>query len=528
MSPLLLVPPALIVALALDQGGFDPSSWVWSGAIAAWAAAAVAVAARDLRVSRRDIAWAASACAVLGWVALSWLWSDRRVQTVLELRRAAVYAAAALALIVLARRTRVLQLIALTHAAIVVVMIDALARYLTETRTPDAFEGALLAQPLGYANALAALSAIGVVLAAGLAALADAPLMRATAAATVPVLAATLPLTHSRGAVVALGAGLAVVVLCADDVAPYVRAALLLAPGAAVAALAAALSRLSDANGTHHAHSGWIVGTVTIACSLGTAFAAARARRTERPHKQVPRLAVAAAIVTGAVLAVAATGSTEPRASLWRVAWRQFESHVALGAGAGTFALAWVRSGLVETRGGALDAHSLYLETLGELGLIGLALLLVFLLLPLAHRKLRTGPAPVAAGAYVVFLVHAGLDWDWEMPAVVLAGMCCGAAALASAGSQAQVVASRGRAAMVGLALALGAFSIAGARSSAEPGVARPLPAVVLGARVAVPVAGVAVLAVPVSLPVLPRMPGLGRAGRERVPVPEVRLQRPR
>ena len=41
--PLLLVPPALVVALALDQGGFDPSSWVWSGALAAWAAATAAV-----------------------------------------------------------------------------------------------------------------------------------------------------------------------------------------------------------------------------------------------------------------------------------------------------------------------------------------------------------------------------------------------------------------------------------------------------------------------------------------------------
>ena len=49
---MLLVPPALIVALALDQGGFDPSAWVWSGALAAWAAATVAVASRQLQLSR--------------------------------------------------------------------------------------------------------------------------------------------------------------------------------------------------------------------------------------------------------------------------------------------------------------------------------------------------------------------------------------------------------------------------------------------------------------------------------------------
>jgi hypothetical protein len=219
------------------------------------------------------------------------------------------------------------------------------------------------------------------------------------------------------------------------------------------------------------------------------------------------------------------TGSTEPRASLWRVAWHQFESHAAFGSGAGTFAVAWVRSGLIDTRGGALDAHSLYLETLSELGLVGLALLVVFLALPLVRPgRLGAGLAPVAAGAYVVFLVHAALDWDWEMPAVVVAGLCCGAAALAAGGDEAGDVSPRGRALIVVLALALGTVSIAGSRSSSEPGVApRPLVPVVLGARVAVlPVV------VPVSVPVLLLARGLGRAGRERVAVPEVRLQRPR
>jgi O-antigen ligase len=156
------------------------------------------------------------------------------------------------------------------------------------------------------------------------------------------------------------------------------------------------------------------------------------------------------------------------------------------GTGAGTFALAWARSGLAETRGGALDAHSLYLETLAELGLVGLAVLLVFLVLPLAHRSLRTGTAPVAAGAYVVFLVHAGLDWDWEMPAVVLAGLCCGAAALASGEERTSSITARGRTALALVALSLGVLSIAGARSSSEPGVSGPLVPAVLGARVAV------------------------------------------
>src|SRR5439155_5401294 len=126
---------ALVVALALDQGGFDPSAWVWSGAIAAWAAATAAVAWRELELSRIAWTWLASACAVLAWVATSWLWSDRHVQTVLEARRSAVYAGIVLALVVLVRRGTVGHALVAMHGAIVAVVVYALARYLTEART---------------------------------------------------------------------------------------------------------------------------------------------------------------------------------------------------------------------------------------------------------------------------------------------------------------------------------------------------------------------------------------------------------
>ena len=77
----------------------------------------------------------------------------------------------------------------------------------------------------------------------------------------------------------------------------------------------------------------------------------------------------------------------------------------------------------------ALDAHNLYLETLAELGPIGLALLVVLLGLPLVTAlRVRWHPlASAATGAYVAFLSHAALDWDWEMPVVTLAGLVCGA-----------------------------------------------------------------------------------------------------
>jgi hypothetical protein len=78
------------------------------------------------------------------------------------------------------------------------------------------------------------------------------------------------------------------------------------------------------------------------------------------------------------------------------------------------------------------DAHGLFIETLAELGPLGLALLLVTLAVPVyALRVARRHPlVPAAFGAYVAYIVHTGVDWDWELPAVTLAGLLCGAAIL--------------------------------------------------------------------------------------------------
>jgi hypothetical protein len=63
------------------------------------------------------------------------------------------------------------------------------------------------------------------------------------------------------------------------------------------------------------------------------------------------------------------------------------------------------------------------------------------LALPLAvASRLTTGWAAGATGAYTAFLVHAAVDWDWEVPAVTIAGLACGAALLSR-----QTISSRPR-----------------------------------------------------------------------------------
>jgi cytochrome c-type biogenesis protein CcmH/NrfG len=127
------------------------------------------------------------------------------------------------------------------------------------------------------------------------------------------------------------------------------------------------------------------------------------------------------------------TLSSHGRSDYWSVAWREVKAHPLLGGGAGSFRQYWLRHRPAPL--GALNAHNLYLETLAELGPLGLALLLVALVAPaVAAVRARARPlVPVAGGAYVAYLAHAAIDWDWQLPALTLAALACGASCMAAA-----------------------------------------------------------------------------------------------
>ena len=114
----------------------------------------------------------------------------------------------------------------------------------------------------------------------------------------------------------------------------------------------------------------------------------------------------------------------------WRVAIDAGVHHPIIGVGASGFRTEWLKHRHIDEN--VRDAHSLELETFGELGLVGIALLgtllgAVALSAGAAHRAdpaLAAGPAAVLA----LWAFHSAIDWDWEMPAltlaaVVLAGM---------------------------------------------------------------------------------------------------------
>jgi O-antigen ligase len=113
------------------------------------------------------------------------------------------------------------------------------------------------------------------------------------------------------------------------------------------------------------------------------------------------------------------------RYEYWRVAVRAFRREPLRGDGSGAFRTDWLRERPFAES--VRDAHSLYLETAAELGLVGLAALGAFLggvaaSARAALRRERTAVAGAVA-ALVAWAVHAGLDWDWEMPALTLVAL---------------------------------------------------------------------------------------------------------
>jgi O-antigen ligase len=389
--------PALLGAAAVAvpasrQGAYFPPAWGWS-AFGLVLAAALALAFRA-RIEVSALQWALSAGigSVLLWTALSTAWSDSIPRTVDEVERTLVYVAAIGAVIFVVSAETVAYLLGGVVVAVVGVSTYAL---LHQPSGHDALNP--LSGPLGYWNALGILDTLALLLALGFVLSPRLPrAARIGAAVVLPVLAVTLYLTHSRGSMAALGAGLLLFALCH----PWLsgRRRRLAASVLAAVAVAAIVTAVALTGGASQL--------------VGKTYAAFRSPPAPRgqPSQRILTL----------------SGSFRPK--YWRVAWREYRAHPWLGSGAGTFDLYWDR--YRHTQYGSRDAHNLYLETLAETGPVGLFLLVVTLLLPFAaFRSNRRDPVlAAAAGAYLAFLLHAAVDWDWEMPAVTIAGLLCGAA----------------------------------------------------------------------------------------------------
>jgi predicted secreted protein len=495
-----------VVVIAANNGGYYATTWNWAALVIAWVAAALLLLRETVTLSRLELVTVGALFALVCWVALSILWTDSLPSTVREVERDVLYPIGVLAAAVTFGRRSSRLLLGAVCAAITLVSWYALATRVFPDRvaTFDSIIRYRLFRPIGYWNSLGLYAAMGMLLALGFAARGRHALTRLLAAASLVVLAVALYFTYSRGAWIALAIGLVTAIALDTRRLQLITTALVVAPAPAVAVVAA--SRLRglthvDSSLARATHDGHRLALVLFLLAIGgAALRWAQSRIGARvPFGPGIRGAYAAALILAAAaalaLGVARYGSPEAivhkgwsqftapppksdrnnlnsrlfslssngRTILWRHAWDDARAHPVLGSGAGTYEIWYLRH---RTAGWKVrDAHSLYMEMLAEVGPIGLALLLVALLTPLvaAVRTRRRPLTAIAAGAYLAFLVHAGVDWDWEVAAVTLTGLLCGVALLIGSRSEENIMrAVRLRYALAALALAVAVFSMVG------------------------------------------------------------------
>jgi O-antigen ligase len=470
---------ALVVGLlAADQGGFFPTSWGWAAMPLLWIVGVSLLLNVRSQLGGLDLAAIVIFTAMTLWTALSILWSDAPASSVLETQRAIVYAAALAAVLLFARRRWLSELLGALLISITLVSIYGLAARLFPDVLGafDPVSSYRLSTPVGYWNGLGILVSVGILLAVGSAARAKSVVVRVLCAAVLVLLVPTLYFTFSRGAWAALVIGFLVALAYDRRRLQLVSVTFFLLPSIAAAAWLAVRSpgltheHVPLARAVHDGHRLALALAALLAIAAGSMILFIALERRVRSPRRL-RLAYGALLLVVPVAVVvivfaryggpvtvaskAYDAFTAPptraftrdpnlnkrllkltgngRAELWRVAWDEYVDHPVLGSGAGTYNRYWFR----DRRAGfnALDAHGLYIESLAELGPIGLGLLIAALALPLlAATRIRNDPRlAVVLGAYVAFLVHTGVDWDRELPGVSLAGLLCGTVLLVAA-----------------------------------------------------------------------------------------------
>jgi O-antigen ligase len=474
-----VLPPAIATLLAgptvlafFSGGYFDAPRLI--AAVAAWALVlAVALAApQPLPASWRGRVALAGLVLIAAWTGLSIVWAPLSGPATAAFVRLLLYVATFVAAMALLREPAAARFAEPALALGVVVVIGyALAGRLLPGivhLSHSLKAGDRLEQPLTYWNAEGALAAMGLVLVARLAGAPARPRwLRLAAAAAAAPLGLGVYLSYSRGAIAAAVVGLIILVAAAPSWA-QLRAVVVAAAGSVVAAaVAAALPGVASLEGGmgHREAQGAIMLAVLVAVMAAAAAVTARSGRRERSGRLPADVARRLPALAGAAVALALVGlvigglgekggserlarseaasrltSVESRRyDYWRIGWHGLSEHPLRGLGAAGFRVLWLRKRPVLER--TLDVHSLELEMAVELGLLGLLGLglLVGGVAAAGAEALRRGAlvAPGAAAAASVFLLHASIDWDWEMPAVALPALMLAAALVAASESPA-------------------------------------------------------------------------------------------
>jgi O-antigen ligase len=132
------------------------------------------------------------------------------------------------------------------------------------------------------------------------------------------------------------------------------------------------------------------------------------------------------------------SASGNGRYQLWQAAVHANATNPVIGIGPGTYEYYYTQHRTFPLS--VVNAHSLYLESLAELGIVGLILIIGVLGAPLVvgtTKVLRTRGDPdtsallaAAVAALAAFAVAAAVDWVWQLPVIVAAFLIVAAAVL--------------------------------------------------------------------------------------------------
>lgn len=488
-----LLPFAAVTYLALERGGYDPIVRGQVGIAAWWIVLVGAVAGLlpSARLSRPGWAGLGLMAAFVAWTALSLGWTESEHRTADELGKVAGYAGLFTLTLAIAGRTAARHALNGLACAIGLVALLAVLSRLQPALFPQddlpRFFGdhtaRRLSYPLNYWNGLAAFIAMGLPLMLRAAAEAQSLAGRVAAAAAVPVMALAIFLTVSRGGAVAVAVAVIAWFLIGPGRLNKLASLLVAAAGSGIV-VAGADQRDALQTGLRDAVSASqgddLLAMLIVVC-LGVGFlqlgVGLIARHVAAPRwTVVPRsrgvLLGGGAVVAAVVVALAAglpgqvdrewqqfkelnpaprveggedsfarlqSVSGNGRYQYWQQAAEAQETRPLGGIGAGTFEFWWARNA-THSGGFVRDAHSLYVETFAELGLIGLLLLGGLLALALVTGLARSfarlpsdhrATIAAATAGLAAFAVSATVEWIWDLPAISVAALILVAVLLA-------------------------------------------------------------------------------------------------
>ena len=467
---ILLLGPAVI---ALCGGGYGQKALLWSG-IAVWSLVVIgALIRRDPLPGSFGARTALIGLTALGiFTAISLNWTPVRSGAKIEIERLLLYVGALTAAIPALRSrssARMVEPAVLLASAATALwgMSERLAPSLfTLGSTP--YARGRLAEPLGYWNAVGGLSALGLVITARIVGDRErSTLTRAVAATCAPLLGCSLWLSYSRGSLAALAGGLILLVVFVPQRSQLKAIALTIAvsiPAALVADRSDAIRLLSGTGNTRNSAGIILLVVLTGMSALAAAAVVILNRRDgssiDRPSENLsPRFRHIAAVIAAVVLVAPIVGilagtptksvatndsiagssrlaSTDSdRGLYWEVATDTFGKNLIDGAGAASYRFSWAQGPYAQLP--VTNAHSLELETASELGLLGLLALGMFICgsFVAGRRSLRrdSGLAAGAAAGGLLILAHTSIDWDWQIPGLILPALLLVALLLASA-----------------------------------------------------------------------------------------------